>query len=55
MNPSQVHLLSMVDRPAVLTRNELWREVVSVPASDAALLKYFQRLMRYGLVVPDDP
>jgi hypothetical protein len=29
--------------------------VASVPASEAAVLKYFQRLMPYGLVVPDDP
>ena len=29
--------------------------VVSVPASEAAVLKYFQRLMPYGIVVPDDP
>jgi hypothetical protein len=38
MSPSQVHLLSMVDRLAVLTRNELWREVVPVPASRDQLI-----------------
>ena len=27
--------------------------VVSVPASEAAVLKYFQRLMPYGIVVPE--
>lgn len=29
--------------------------VVSVQASEAAALKYFQRLMPYGLAVPNDP
>ena len=29
--------------------------VVSVPASEASVLKYFQRLMPYVIVVPDDP
>jgi hypothetical protein len=29
--------------------------VVSVPASEAAVLKYFQARMPYGIVVPDDP
>ena len=29
--------------------------VVSVPASEAAVLKYFQSRMPYGIVVPDDP
>jgi hypothetical protein len=28
--------------------------VVTVPASEAAVLEYFQRLMPSGLVVPDD-
>jgi hypothetical protein len=28
--------------------------VVTVPASEAAVLEYFQRLMPYGVVVPDD-
>jgi hypothetical protein len=29
--------------------------VVSVPASEAAVLKYLQARMPYGLVLPDDP
>ena len=28
--------------------------VVSVPASEAAVLKHFQRLVPYGIVVPND-
>jgi hypothetical protein len=29
--------------------------IVSVPAGQAAVLKYFQGLLSYGIVVPDDP
>ena len=29
--------------------------VLSVPASECAVLKYFQERIPYGLVVPDDP
>ena len=29
--------------------------LVSVSASEAAVLKYFQRIMPYGITVPDDP
>jgi hypothetical protein len=28
---------------------------IDVPADEADVLKYFQQLMPYGIVVPDDP